>query len=58
MHLITLTKELLKLPSEKKQKQWLTDALICVVTETTFNPEQVYLATNLKSKSHRAGLIY
>jgi len=57
MHLITLTKELLKLPSEKKQKQWLTDALIFVATETTFTTEQVYLATNQKSKSHWAGLI-
>ena len=57
MYLITLAKKLLKLPSEKKQKQWLTDALIFVATETTFTTEHVYLATNQKSKSHRAGLI-
>jgi len=57
MYLITLAKKPLKLPSEKKQKQWLTDALICVATETTFTTEQVYLAMNQKSKSHRAGLI-
>jgi len=57
MYLITLAKKLLKLPSEKKQKQWLTDALICVAMETTFTTEQVYLAMNQKSKLHRARLI-